>query len=179
MDTLTQLANRRRLMADFATMTKRLRGEKPIALMMLDIDKFKAINDNWGHSAGDEVLKHLATLCPALVRTQDLVVRYGGEEFCVLLSGATLKEATSIAEKIRNAIANSVCLPDPRTLSRTAPSTEIRITVSIGVAELVGDGCDHRDHLVAKADGRLYLAKQTGRNRVICDDCLSLGPIPI
>jgi diguanylate cyclase (GGDEF)-like protein len=178
-DTLTQLANRRRLIADFATMTKRLRGEKPIALMMLDIDKFKAINDNWGHSAGDEVLKHLATLCRALVRTQDLVVRYGGEEFCVLLPGATLKEATSIAEKIRNAIANSVCLPDPRTLSRTAPSTEIRITVSIGVAELGGDGCDHLDHLVAKADGRLYLAKQNGRNRVICDDCLSLGPIPI
>ncbi|GLH20057.1 putative diguanylate cyclase YedQ [Pseudomonas atacamensis] len=176
-DTLTQLANRRRLTSDFRAMANRSRGKDPIALMMVDIDKFKLVNDNWGHSAGDEVLKHLATQCRASVRSQDLVARYGGEEFCVLLPGATLAEASMIAEKMRFAIGESVCIPDARTLSSTAPSQQIRITVSIGVAESISDGCDRLDDLVAKADSRLYLAKQHGRNRVISDDQLLAPPV--
>lgn len=176
-DTLTQLANRRRLTNDFNALANRSRGKDPISLMMVDIDKFKLVNDNWGHSAGDEVLKHLALKCRTSVRSQDLVARYGGEEFCVLLPGATLEEAGVIAEKMRAAIGQSVCIPDVRTLSSTAPSQQIRITVSIGVAEYIRDGCDRLDDLVAKADGRLYLAKQHGRNRVICDDNLQAHPI--
>ncbi|MNF00759.1 putative diguanylate cyclase YedQ [compost metagenome] len=78
---------------------------------------------------------------------------------------------------MRDAIGKSICLPDVRTLSKTAPSPEIRITVSIGVAELTSDGCSLLDDLVAKADDRLYLAKQNGRNRVICDDNLSVQSI--
>jgi diguanylate cyclase (GGDEF)-like protein len=172
-DTLTQLANRRRLHADFKGMVKRFQGKHPIALLMIDIDKFKVINDSWGHSTGDEVLKHIATLCRALVRPHDLVARYGGEEFCVLLPATTLRDANEIAEKLRSGIEQSVCLPDPVIMLATAPSREVHLTVSIGVAELGGDHVSNLEQLVARADQRLYAAKQNGRNRVVCDDSLS------
>ncbi|MGJ7515051.1 diguanylate cyclase [Pseudomonas baetica] len=172
-DNLTQLANRRRLQADFKGLVRRFQGKHPIALLMIDIDKFKAINDNWGHSTGDEVLKHLATVCRALVRPQDLVARYGGEEFCVILPATMLAEASDIAEKLRSGIEQSVCMPDPVMMLSTAPSREVRLTVSIGVAELLEDRVKQLEELVAKADRRLYAAKQNGRNRVVSDDSLS------
>ncbi|WP_166363323.1 diguanylate cyclase [Pseudomonas akapageensis] len=173
-DTLTQLANRRRLQMDFKGMVRRFGGEHPIALLMLDIDKFKNINDNWGHSAGDEVLKHLATLCRALVRPQDLVARYGGEEFCFVLPDTTSVKAVEIAEKLRLGIEQSVCLPDAATMLTSAPSREIWLTVSIGVAEFNADGAANLEELIAKADRRLYAAKQNGRNRVVADDALTM-----
>lgn len=169
-DGLTQLANRRRLQSDFGGLVQRLREDQPVALWMLDIDRFKNINDSWGHSAGDEVIKHLATLCRALVRPQDLVVRYGGEEFCVLMPDTSLAQASEVAEQLRAATAQSVCVPEPGTLLVGAPSLEIRLTVSIGVAELRVDGCQGLEDLVATADRRLYTAKKTGRNRVIAHD---------
>ncbi|TDF80842.1 diguanylate cyclase [Pseudomonas sp. H9] len=169
-DGLTQLANRRRLQSDFGGLLQRLRDDQPVALWMLDIDRFKNINDTWGHSAGDEVIKHLATLCRALVRPQDLVVRYGGEEFCVLMPDTTLADATLVAERLRTATAQSVCVPEASTLLAGAPSLEIRLTVSIGVAELRGDNCQGLEDLVATADRRLYAAKKGGRNQVINRD---------
>ncbi|MHC2148362.1 diguanylate cyclase [Pseudomonas sp. 210_17 TE3656] len=169
-DGLTQLANRRRLQSDFGGLLQRLREDQPLALWMLDIDRFKHINDNWGHSAGDEVIKHLATLCRALVRPQDLVVRYGGEEFCVLLPDTSLAQATQMAEQLRAATAQSVCVPEAGTLLAGAPSLEIRLTVSVGVAELRVDGCQGLEDLVATADRRLYAAKKAGRNRVVSSD---------
>lgn len=169
-DGLTQLANRRRLQSDFGGLLQRLQTNQPVALWMLDIDRFKSINDNWGHSAGDEVIKHLATLLRALVRPRDLVVRYGGEEFCVLMPETSLAEASRIAEQLRVATTQSVCVPDAHTLLVTAPSLEIRLSVSIGVAELRADGCQALEELVATADRRLYAAKQGGRNRVIDRD---------
>ncbi|RWU21496.1 hypothetical protein DM813_20190 [Pseudomonas alkylphenolica] len=169
-DGLTQLANRRRLQSDFGGLLKRLQPEQPVALWMLDIDRFKRINDTWGHSAGDEVIKHLATLLRALVRPQDLVVRYGGEEFCVLMPDTTLEDATQIAEHLRTATEQSVCVPDAGTLLAGAPSLDIRLTVSIGVAELRVDGCEGLEELVATADRRLYAGKQGGRNRVVNHD---------
>lgn len=169
-DGLTQLANRRRLQSDFGGLLQRLREDQPLALWMLDIDHFKSINDNWGHSAGDEVIKHLATLCRALVRPQDLVVRYGGEEFCVLMPDTSLADALHIAEQVRAATAKSVCVPDAGTLLAGAPSLEIRLTVSIGVAELRVDGCEELEDLVATADRRLYAAKKSGRNQVVNHD---------
>lgn len=172
-DTLTQLANRRRLQGDFKGLVRRLQGKQPIALLMIDIDRFKFINDNWGHSTGDEVLKHLATLCRALVRPHDLVARYGGEEFCVMLPATTLHDASRIAEKLRSGIEQSVCLPDPVMMLATAPSREVHLTVSIGVAELGADQVIGLEALVAKADRRLYAAKQNGRNQVVSDDSLS------
>ncbi|MFK0090485.1 diguanylate cyclase [Pseudomonas sp. NPDC090755] len=169
-DGLTQLANRRRLQADFGGLLQRLQDDQPVALWLLDIDRFKQINDNWGHSAGDEVLKHMATLLRALVRPQDLVVRYGGEEFCVLMPETSMEDATRIAEQLRIATAQSICVPDAHTLLANAPSLEIHLTVSIGVAELRSDDCQALDALVATADRRLYSAKKTGRNRVINHD---------
>ncbi|MET3052307.1 GGDEF domain-containing protein [Pseudomonas alkylphenolica] len=169
-DGLTQLANRRRLQSDFGGLLQRLREDQPLALWMLDIDHFKSINDNWGHSAGDEVIKHLATLCRALVRPQDLVVRYGGEEFCVLMPDTSLADALHMAEQVRAATAKSVCVPDAGTLLAGAPSLEIRLTVSIGVAELRVDGCEELEDLVATADRRLYAAKKSGRNQVVNHD---------
>ncbi|MGE8066220.1 diguanylate cyclase [Pseudomonas sp. NPDC089569] len=173
-DPLTQLANRRRLKSDFDRLTKRLKGEHPISLLLLDIDRFKSINDNWGHSAGDEVLRHLAALCRDSVRVQDLVARYGGEEFCVLLPGVTLADASTRAEALRMAISDSVCVPDEKSMLSSAPSREVRLTVSIGVAELLSDACSDLDALLAKTDRRLYAAKQNGRNRVISDDLLTV-----
>ncbi|MNC40736.1 putative diguanylate cyclase YedQ [compost metagenome] len=162
-DVLTQLANRRRLQMDFKGLVRRFQGQQPIALLMIDIDKFKHINDNWGHSAGDEVLKHLAALCREQVRPQDLVARYGGEEFCVLLPATSLAQATAMAEQLRESI---------------APSPDIRLTVSIGVAEANADQAGNLEELVAKADRRLYAAKQNGRNRVVADDTLIQLQVP-
>ncbi|HWD33898.1 MAG TPA: diguanylate cyclase [Pseudomonas sp.] len=169
-DGLTQLANRRRLQSDFGGLVQRLREDQPVALWMLDIDRFKNINDTWGHSAGDEVIKHMATLCRALARPQDLVVRYGGEEFCVLMPDTPLEQATQMAEQLRAATAKSVCVPEAGTLLVGAPSLEIRLTVSIGVAELRADGCQELEDLVATADRRLYAAKKAGRNRVVSSE---------
>ncbi|MCY1398147.1 putative diguanylate cyclase DgcQ [compost metagenome] len=177
-DVLTQLANRRRLQMDFKGLVRRFQGQQPIALLMIDIDKFKHINDNWGHSAGDEVLKHLAALCREQVRPQDLVARYGGEEFCVLLPATSLAQATAMAEQLRESIARSVCVPQASTLLATAPSPHIRLTVSIGVAEANADQAGNLEELVAKADRRLYAAKQNGRNRVVADDTLIQLQVP-
>lgn len=171
-DTLTQLANRRRLQADFKGLLRRFKGEQPIALLLIDLDRFKYVNDNWGHPAGDEVLKHLATVCRALVRPQDLVARYGGEEFCILLPATDLGQATAMAEKLREGIAQSICLPDAATMLASAPADEIRVTVSIGVAEVITDQATNLEELLAKADRRLYAAKQGGRNRVVADDAV-------
>ena len=171
-DPLTRLANRRRLQTDFDGLARRLKREQPMALLMLDIDKFKRINDNWGHSTGDEVLKHLATLCSALVRPQDLMARYGGEEFCVLMPGVAIEQASAMAETLRAAVAQSVCLPNPQTMLSTAPSPEVRLTISVGVAEVLLDDCHSLEELVARADRRLYAAKQNGRNQVVADDAL-------
>nr|WP_279309514.1 diguanylate cyclase [Pseudomonas koreensis] len=169
-DPLTQLANRRRLTSDVGALIAGSDATQPISLLMFDIDKFKSINDRWGHSAGDEVLKHLATVCRASVRAQDLVSRYGGEEFCILLPGMSLAEATRRAESLRQTIAESVCVLDDSVLLATAPSKEVRLTVSIGVAEFHADHCTGLESLVATADRRLYAAKHNGRNQVICTD---------
>lgn len=166
-DALTGLSNRRGLAVGFDGFTPRRQIDRRIALLMLDIDRFKLINDGWGHAAGDEVLKHLATVTKAAVRPRDLVARVGGEEFCVLLPDTVPEDAAEIAERVRLAIAGSVCMPDPTLLRIGAPGREIRYTVSIGVAELVADACDSLDALAATADQRLYAAKEQGRNRVV------------
>ncbi|CAG9176597.1 putative diguanylate cyclase DgcQ [Cupriavidus laharis] len=166
-DALTGLANRRGLTVDFDGLTQRRHIDRPIALLMIDIDHFKRVNDSWGHAAGDEVLKHLATEIRAIVRPHDIVARVGGEEFCVLLPDTTAETAAHVAERLRVAIAAAVCMPDRALLPAKAPGREIRYTVSIGVAELVMDGCQNLEALAAAADQRLYAAKEQGRNRVV------------
>ncbi|MGO4325963.1 diguanylate cyclase [Cupriavidus sp. 2TAF22] len=177
-DALTRLANRRRLEADFDVLTRGRRIERPISLLMIDIDHFKHVNDSWGHAAGDEALKTLATVTRAVARPQDLVARYGGEEFCVLLPDTSLDEAARIAERMRLAIAQAVCTLPEATLPETAPGREIRFTVSIGVAELIADACRDLGELVAVADRRLYAAKDDGRNRVVAQESTRGTDVP-
>lgn len=125
----------------------------PFSLILLDVDRFKLFNDTWGHSEGDLVLKHLATLLESCVRPEDIPARFGGEEFAVLLPRTRMEEAKAIAERIR------------RELEAHSPSRQYTVTASLGIAEWE-DGFD-RQRLIDFADRALYQAKENGRNRVV------------
>lgn len=128
----------------------------PLAVMMIDADHFKQINDTWGHAAGDAVLRQIAEIISDTTRSADIVFRYGGEEFLVALVETDLENATEVAEKVRAAVMNAeIAIGD---------SSPIRATVSIGVA--VHDGHPDYQHLIRAADQALYRAKNEGRNRV-------------
>ncbi|MEX3968944.1 diguanylate cyclase, partial [Paraburkholderia sp. EG286B] len=166
-DPLTNLANRRRLDEEFNVFARGRQADRCVALLMIDIDHFKRVNDAWGHTVGDEVLRHLAEVTTTVVRPPDLVARFGGEEFCVLLPNTSADEAARVAERIRQAVAQTAYSLNHVAVSRFAPGSEIRITVSIGVAEMVSDNCPDLESLVAVADHRLYAAKEGGRNKVV------------
>jgi len=129
------------------------KGE-PFAVALFDLDRFKQVNDTYGHAVGDEVLKGFAAVLTEETRGQDVVARYGGEEFCVLLKGCTLEDGVSRAEAVRRAVAAKEW-PGPG-----------RMTVSCGVAAFPNDGKTPAE-LLSAADGRLYRAKEGGRNRVV------------
>lgn len=155
-DTLTGLGNRRWLAEVVGSEIARSRREqKPLSVIVLDIDHFKSINDEFGHDAGDEVLVTIAETAKRVLRPYDLVARLGGEEFCAFLPGTSLKEAVQIAERLREAIA---ALQVETLRSR-------RVTASFGVHE----GNILREHfkdMLRIADEYLYQAKGEGRNRV-------------
>lgn len=131
------------------------RFDRRAAVMMVDIDHFKPINDTHGHAAGDEVIRAVGALLRDTMRVHDLPARYGGEEFCVLLPDTDAAGAMTLAERLRERVARAVL--DAR--------RGLRATVSIGVAELApADGT--RAEWVARADQALYRAKQSGRDRV-------------
>ena len=146
-DGLTDIANRRRfdhlLVATF--------GQRPLSLLMLDVDRFKEFNDLRGHLAGDDVLRRIAALIDQRARSVSgaVAARYGGEEFAVLLPGVAAEQAQALAEQLRDDIARDGG----------------DLTVSVGVACAI-DGDDDPEALLARADRALYQAKQTGRNRV-------------
>ena len=125
---------------------------------MVDIDRFKRINDAWGHADGDRVLAEVARRIRHEVRAGDLATRYGGEEFLVLLPDTALQAASDVAERIRGAIAS-----EPVALG----GGRVVVTASVGGAQL-RDGEDNAA-LVARADTALYRAKQQGRNRCVAD----------
>jgi diguanylate cyclase (GGDEF)-like protein/PAS domain S-box-containing protein len=135
---------------------RRARSGQPCAVMMLDIDRFKSINDTHGHDAGDAVLCAMVLTCTAGLRTADMLARWGGEEFLILLPDTDAEAATVIAERLREAVAAMQVA-----VSGTA---NIKFTVSIGLAVAVND--DLHD-LLRRADGALYTAKARGRNRVV------------
>lgn len=157
-DALTGLANRRHLLeVGEKELQRRVRSHEPLALLMLDIDHFKHVNDTWGHPAGDEVIRSVAQACNAVVRITDTVGRLGGEEFAVLLPMTNVTAAVEIAERLRQRIAAGQVVWQGQ---------QISFQVSIGVAAAT-DEQDTIAALIARADAALYLAKQAGRNRVV------------
>lgn len=155
-DKLTGLLNRHA----FAILAVKLLAEhrrepRPVAVLLADIDRFKEINDRHGHLAGDAVLEAVAQVLQRRLRASDLAVRWGGEEFLLLLKGCELDEARRIAEDLRQAVAAS-----PVAVGKLA----IPVTISIGVSQF--DGRESMDRLIGRADEALYAAKHGGRNRV-------------
>lgn len=160
-DELTQLYNRRHFQTIFPLEMKRAaRFAQPLSLLMMDIDRFKGFNDQYGHLAGDRRLQETAQLLKSNLREVDFVARFGGEEFVVLLPSTPKGDAVSVAEKLRNLI---------RLHPFAAPAAvddRQRFTVSFGVAAYPGDG-ETWEGLLAAADTALYQAKGKGRDRVI------------
>lgn len=161
-DGLTGLANRRHFGDQLAReVTRCAEKGKPLALVTMDIDHFKSINDNYGHPAGDAVLRRVAMLLEEQVRGGDLLARVGGEEFAVLALEAPMSEAMPLAERLRACIENA----GPISVGRAA----VPVTISVGVAVLwsrQGDLLKAPERLLAAADDALYRAKRNGRNRV-------------
>ena len=162
-DPLTGLYNRRYLESHLENlMLRAIQDEKPVALMALDIDHFKAVNDTHGHGAGDEVLKEFATRIKHSIRVIDLAARIGGEEFVVVMPDATRETCISVAERLRESVAGSNFLVPDLNL-------EIPVTVSIGVTVSLG-ASDNPASVLRRADEALYVAKGSGRNMVVSDD---------
>jgi diguanylate cyclase (GGDEF)-like protein/PAS domain S-box-containing protein len=156
-DDLTGLFNRRHLFElGEAEFNRARRLGHPLSAIMLDIDHFKQVNDRWGHAIGDQVLRALAERCRKNFRQFDIVGRYGGEEFAILLPQTDLESAVEIAERLRRGTEEAPV--------RTAREN-IRITISLGVAVATGDTLDFVA-LLDDADQAMYAAKQAGRNRV-------------
>ncbi len=156
-DDLTGIHNRRHLfeLADHE-FAQAQRYHRPLAAIMFDLDHFKEVNDRHGHAVGDEVLCAVARVCDYLIREVDVLGRYGGEEFAVLLPETDLKAALEVAERFREAVA-------AETIDTNAGP--IAVTVSAGVAEIHPDMIDVHE-LINRADAAMYFAKRSGRNRV-------------
>jgi len=157
-DGLTNILNRRGL-EDAALKMQGVckRINLSMGVLLIDIDNFKQVNDQFGHLSGDDVLKHLAVRISKLLRTGDVVGRYGGEEFCVFMPNTNENDASVLAERIRAGVEATPFVDFQLT---------IIVTVSIGIADSVRAGYDFKG-LVAAADGALYAAKEAGRNRVL------------
>jgi diguanylate cyclase (GGDEF)-like protein len=174
-DRLTQVANRPTLLASlFAEVERAARYARPLSVAFVDIDHFKAVNDTYGHDAGDEVLRVVAALFREHTRQTDLVARYGGEEFVIVFPETGIDDATAVAEKLRLLVVKQRI--------RT-PSGEFGVTISIGIAG--GQGQLLRvDQLLRDADAAMYSAKSLGRNQTfvfaeIDDDTARIPRAPI
>lgn len=159
-DPLTQLLNRRALTERItAEMERALRYDSTLALLMIDLDHFKRVNDTYGHLVGDDVLRDVGQLLGDTIRTSDIVARYGGEEFLVLLPETDDAGAEAFAERIRDAIAQHLFTSD-------SVAESLRLTASVGVAVYPAARIESVEDLFARADAALYRAKADGRNRV-------------
>jgi two-component system, cell cycle response regulator len=166
-DDLTGVYNRRSLFHALETeLSRSHRYGRTLSLMMLDLDHFKAVNDRHGHGAGDTVLRQVAQAVQSVVRTMDVVCRYGGEEFCVILPETNPAGAARAAERVRAAVEKN---PIQTSVA------ELAVTVSIGVATWVPDGTEQLPDLLAEADRALLEAKRLGRNRVRVHDRSAAG----
>ena len=161
-DPLTSLANRKyfdqaleRFMAHSAA------SGEPMALLLIDIDHFKAFNDTFGHLTGDQVLRLVAIALKQNVKGQDVAARYGGEEFAILLPGTSLRAALTVADHVRRAVMTK------ELMKRSTGEHLGRVTVSVGVAVLRKG--ESAQSVIERADNCLYAAKRCGRNRVMCE----------
>ena len=156
-DGLTEVANRRKL-EEFLEreLAGAIRHKRPLAVAVIDADHFKAVNDNFGHIAGDYVLRKIAHVIQGVIRKDELLARYGGEEFVIVMPESTLEQAATLAEKVRKLIEETEFHFEEHT---------IPVTVSVGVASHYSKLQDV-DSFIKAADEALYRAKDTGRNRV-------------
>lgn len=165
-DVLTGLINRRAFDEELARRTAQARrGDKPLGVLMIDIDRFKLFNDEHGHEAGDKVLRGVANLLTNSFREMDIVARYGGEEFAAILPDTNLESACLAAERARAAVAAGAVTFNDRQLS---------VTISIGIALVEDDA----DDALRRADEALYAAKRAGRDRAFIaqdDHCQPLA----
>lgn len=143
------------------------RHKSALAVAMVDVDRFKLLNDAYGHAAGDRVLKHIAQVLETSVRRTDLVARYGGEEFVVVLPESNAAQAMMRMERIRESIEAGALPLDKHKARNSLPS--VKVTISVGIASWPHDG-QAETELIASADRRMYEAKQKGRNLVVGPD---------
>ncbi len=157
LDDLTGVGNRRHLVQRLTEECARSeRSGQPFALLVIDLDGFKAINDTHGHAAGDACLQHFTLMAQTRLRPGDMLARTGGDEFCIVLPSSTLREGAMIARRVLE-----VCRAD----AEQCVGTDIPIAVSIGVAQWTREMGAFPDRLIAAADHALYDAKKDGRNR--------------
>lgn len=158
-DPLTGLANRRNFEIQIKHKMNALKDQgKSSALLLLDIDHFKLINDQFGHPIGDILLKKLSSILVKNIRSSDLVTRWGGEEFLIILFETSIDEAYESADKIRIAVEKEILEID---------NFKINITISLGIALLNGDFSSNFDTSYKLADNALYKAKSQGRNQIV------------
>ncbi len=171
-DSLTSLVNRRHFMEIAENVIQQMKSEKGgLAILMLDIDHFKNVNDQYGHKAGDTVLAAVAANIKNSLRGSDVAGRYGGEEFVILVSGASTDQCMRIAERIRLVVAQQEIQID---------RAVVHVTISLGLVYITPDRELSLDDLINYADQAMYLAKQQGRNRVVTwqQNELPTGPEP-
>ena len=161
LDSLTGLANRRYLDNFIRTeISRSSRDHSSMCLLLADVDHFKPYNDNYGHLAGDDVLKQIAgAIKDTCKRSTDLVARYGGEEFAIVLSQTSLENGILVAERVREAVENMK-------IAHKYSSTSDNCTISLGIHSVVADKGLSSDDIIKKADEALYRAKSSGRNQV-------------
>ncbi len=161
-DSLTRLLSRGAFFECAEHLAKQTHAsQRPFSVIQLDLDRFKSVNDLYGHQTGDRVLTQAARAIQSAIRTQDVVGRIGGEEFCIVLPDTGLKEAVNVAERVRRKLASQHVLTDG--------DQQLTVTVSLGVSSSDEQGKYQFESLQSVADGRLYLAKTTGRNRVCAE----------
>jgi diguanylate cyclase (GGDEF)-like protein len=159
-DSLTNAYNRRQFfnLAE-AEFSKSKRSQQPLSLIMLDVDKFKAVNDNYGHSGGDQALIDLTNLCKDICRSSDIFSRFGGEEFVICCPNSDIQGAHGLAERLRVATEQNITLAD---------GNEIKFTISLGVTCVQAED-ESLELALNRADLLLYEAKNSGRNQVVID----------
>ncbi|WP_272918875.1 GGDEF domain-containing protein [Vibrio eleionomae] len=161
-DTLTGILNRRAFMNCLSDKVESFQiFGMNTSFLMLDIDRFKLVNDNFGHVIGDQVITHVTKTCQEELRKHDIFGRIGGEEFAIILHDADQDQAYEIAERLREAVDNNVCILDE--------NTQVHTTISVGITQFQPTDTDNK-FLLTRSDNAMYQSKKQGRNQVTIYD---------